>query len=386
MGRKRDAKATIGLLSMAVGVSIAAAQLVYGQTFTRTLLLEEKAETSANVSIGDLDGDRIPDIVLAKGRHWPLVDRVLINDGRGRFPAVHNLGEVADRSYSVTLADIDVDGDLDVVVGNDAPDPKRVYANDGHGRFRLLSTFGRSEWPTRNATVADVNGDRLPDILVANRTGNKPGANFVCLNRGGGRFDESCAEFSNVSATTITPADVNGDGAIDLIAPHREGGQSHVHLNDGKGGFERRIPFGPPDAAIRVAEAADFDGDGRTDIVAIDERRGAFIMFNRADATFSAPLAVSSTKVVPYALSVGDLNLDGRTDIVVGHIEAPSVAYFNDGSGRRFTPTPFGDNKGTAYGFAIGDLDRDGLPDIAVARSEAPNVVYFAVPASRRAQ
>lgn len=59
----------------------------------------------------------------------------------------------------MTLADIDGDGDLDVVVGNDEPDPKRVYANDGKGNFRLLSTFGRPEWPTRNATVADVNGD-----------------------------------------------------------------------------------------------------------------------------------------------------------------------------------------------------------------------------------
>jgi len=55
----------------------------------------------------------------------PLIDRVLLNDGKARF-AAHDLGDSADRSYSVTLADIDRDGDLDVVVGNDAPDAKRV--------------------------------------------------------------------------------------------------------------------------------------------------------------------------------------------------------------------------------------------------------------------
>jgi hypothetical protein len=356
------------------------------RSFTRVLLLEQSAETSANVSIGDLNGDGFLDIVLAKGRHWPLVDRVLLNDGHGRFPTAHNLGDVADRSYSVILADIDRDGDLDVVVGNDAPDPKRVYANDGKGNFQLISTFGRPEWPTRNATVADLNGDGLPDIIVANRTGDSEGSNFICLNKGKGRFDADCIAFSHESATTITPADVNRDGLVDLIVPHREGGQSFGYLNDGTGGFQKRIPFGRPDAAIRVADAADFNKDGLIDIVAIDERHGAFICFNGPEMRFSPPLPVAPTTAVPYALSVGDLNLDGAIDIVVGHVEAPSVVYFNDGSGQRFTPVAFGDGKGTAYGFATGDLDRDGRPDIAVARSDAPNVVYFGGPATQKAR
>src|SRR6187431_1928740 len=50
-------------------------------TFDRVLQLEQTSETSANVSIGDLDGDGRLDIVLVKGRHWPLVDRVLLGDG-----------------------------------------------------------------------------------------------------------------------------------------------------------------------------------------------------------------------------------------------------------------------------------------------------------------
>ena len=76
-------------------------------SFNRVLLLEQTSETSANVSIGDLNSDGFPDLLLAKGRHWPLIDRVLLNDGHGKFTTAHNLGEVADRSYSVTLADMD---------------------------------------------------------------------------------------------------------------------------------------------------------------------------------------------------------------------------------------------------------------------------------------
>jgi len=350
-------------------------------SFTRVLLLEQTSETSANVSIGDLNGDGFPDLLLAKGRHWPLIDRVLLNDGHGKFPTAHNLGEIADRSYSVTLADMDRDGDLDVVVGNDAPDPKRVYANDGKGNFSLLSTFGHPEWPTRLATVADVNGDGLPDILVANRADDLKGPNYVCFNKGKGQFDADCFAFSHENATTITPGDVNGDGFVDLIVPHRDGGQSYVYINDDKGGLAKRIAFGPVNAQIRVSQAADLNRDGRIDIVAIDERRGAFIYFGENGTTFSQGVPITKTiGVTPYALAVGDLNGDGSIDVVVGNVESPSVIYFNDGTGRSFTPVTFGDNKGTVYGFAIGDLDGDGLKDIAAARSDAPNVVYFGAP------
>lgn len=353
--------------------------------FDRILFLEDAAENSANVSIGDLNADGNLDIVLAKGRHWPLLNRVLLNDGGGGFPVAHNLGETPDRSYSALLIDIDGDGDLDVIVSNDMPDPKLVHLNDGKGNFRVGSAYGRPEWPMRNASVADLNGDGLPDIIGANRTGNSRGSNYACLNRGKGRFDADCIAFSHESATTITSADFNGDRFVDLAVPHREGGQSYVYFNDGKAGFSKRIPFGPPEGAIRVAEAADLDGDGLIDIVAIDERRrGTFIYFNQRNGTFADGLALSSGNTVPYALAIGDANLDGKVDIIVGNIEAPATVYFNDGSGRTFTPVEFGDNKGTVYGFAIGDLDRDGVPDIAAARSGAPNVVYFGSAPSRK--
>jgi len=233
--------------------------------------------------------------------------------------------------------------------------------------------------------VADLNGDGRPDIIVANRTDKSP-ANYICLNKGKGRFDADCIAFSHESATTITPADFNHDGLIDLAVPHRDGGQSYVYFAGPKAVFSslKRVPFGPPDAAIRMAEVADLDGDGFLDIVAIDERRGVAIYFGQKDGTFSAGLALDNGKVTPYALAVSDLNHDGKIDIVVGNVEAYSTVYFNDGSGRHYTPVHFGDNKGTVYGFAIADLDRDGLPDIAVARSDAPNAVYFASPGPPR--
>lgn len=347
-------------------------------TFDRALLLEKTSETSANVSIGDVNGDGLLDIVLVKGRHWPLRDRVLLGDGAGHFKPGYDLGTASDRSYSGRLVDLDGDGDLDVVISNDTPDPKLVYLNDGKGHFHVGSTFGKPTWQTRNATVADINGDGLPDIVAANR-GDSTDANYICLNRGKGRFDSDCIAFSREPATTITAADFNHDGLIDLAVPHRDGGQSRVYLAGPNGTFSasRTIPFGPPNATIRMAEAADLDGDGLLDLVTIDENVGTAIYFGQRDGSYTAAVRVADAKPAPYALAVADVNRDGKPDIVVGNIEAPSVVYFNDGTGRRFQPVRFGDGTGTVYGFAIADLDRDGVMDIAAARSDAPNVVYF---------
>jgi hypothetical protein len=132
-------------------------------SFNRAVALETKAGTSANASLDDLDGDGDLDIILAKGRHWPLVDLVLLNDGKGHFNRRFKVNERADRTYTAALADLDGDGDFDLVVGNDAPDEKVIYFNGGKGHFTLGATFGVARWPTRNVTVVDLNRDGRPD-------------------------------------------------------------------------------------------------------------------------------------------------------------------------------------------------------------------------------
>jgi len=137
--------------------------------FDHSLLLETKSDTTANVSFGDFDGDGHLDILLVKGRHWSIVDRVLLGDGKGGIRKAYNLGAIADRSYTGGLADFNGDGFLDIAVSNDAPDRKLVYFNDGKGNFTVGSEFGLPEWPTRNLSIADINGDGWPDLILANR-------------------------------------------------------------------------------------------------------------------------------------------------------------------------------------------------------------------------
>jgi hypothetical protein len=86
--------------------------------------LETVSETSSNASIGDLNADGHPDIVLVKGRHWQLTSKVLLGDGKGHFAPGPPLSSNATKSYSGSLADMTKSGHLDIVLSNDAPDPK----------------------------------------------------------------------------------------------------------------------------------------------------------------------------------------------------------------------------------------------------------------------
>jgi len=364
------------LLTTAINLAIAQTTI---PTYDHTLELEPTPDTSANISFGDFDGDGHLDILLVKGRHWPILDRILLGDGKGGIRKAYNLGKVADRSYTGAVADFNRDGFPDVAVSNDAPDKKLVYLNDGKGNFSIASEFGLPGWPTRNMSIADINNDGWPDLILANRGDASSTSNYVCFNDGKGRFSADCIPFARYPATTITPADFNKDGFVDLVVPYRDSGQSYVYLGSEAFGFSdsRRIPFGPPNATIRVAAVADFNGDGLLDIVTADEFHGVSLYYGQRGQSFSAGVLLADAKVVPYALAVADLNKDGKPDILVGHIEAPSIAFINNGSGRNFTPVAFGDSKGTAYGFAIGDFNEDGVPDIGAARSDATNVLFF---------
>ena len=386
--RAKPARLLTGLLVL----SMLAPPAAVGQdpalrAFDRELLLETVGETSASVSLGDVSGDGHLDIVLAKGRHWPLNNLILRNDGKGHFTAAV-LGEAPDRTYSAALADLDGDGHLDIVVSNDRPDKKLIYLNDGTGRFRVAGTFGRPEWSTRYVTVADLDGDQRPDLIVANRSSNaaNPVPSYVCLNDGKGGFP-SCSPLATESATIIVAADLDGDGQRDLFVPHRDGGQNLIFWNDGTGRFAAAPSrVGPERSWIRAAAAADINGDGSPDLVVGDERAGIFLYLGGARRTFDAPVAVGAGSGAPYAIAVADLNRDGKPDIVVGRQEARGTIFFHLGGGRvpRFREIPWNDGKGSVYGVAIGDLDGDGWPDIVAARSDAPNAVWFNEPPIRK--
>ena len=342
--------------------------------------LENVSETSSNASIGDLNGDGYPDIVLVKGRHWKLTSKVLFGDGRGHFTPGPPLPNNATKSYSGSLADMTKSGHLDIVLSNDAPDPKLVLVNDGTGHFSVGGTYGDPKWPTRNAAVGDLNGDGYPDIAVANRGMTS----YVCYNDGKLHF--KCEPLRDTpSAASIVIADVDGDGLNDVVVPCRDDCQSRVFLNRNLTGEGR--PWGPAKASIRALAVVDLNGDGYPDIAACPAKLGCFVYFNDGKGNFgpgvqfqkpdAMELAGNGEEGMPYSMLAADLNGDGHPDLIVGYTDEPGVIYCNDGTGRHFAAHPFGDGKGTIYGMASADLDGDGRLDIVAARSDAPSFILF---------
>ncbi|EED30498.1 Na-Ca exchanger/integrin-beta4 [gamma proteobacterium NOR5-3] len=365
------------------------------RSFERSLALEDTAYSSANVSLGDVNGDGHLDVILVKGRHWPLENQLRLGDGKGGFAASLSVGPGPDRSYTGELVDLDGDGDLDMVVSNDSPDPKRVLHNDGGGRYSEVQQFGTPAWNTRHVSVADLNDDGRPDVIVANRGGSRGTESFVCFGAADGLLQHPCTAVYRGSATTITPADMDGDGDLDLVIPHRDGGQSELRLNNGTGDFAARKAFGPKSVGYRSAAVADFNDDGFMDVAIIapgsrtgmetpgpDGGSGVIaapgrgIFYGGPNVEFDSLQLLNESTERPYSILAKDVDGDGRTDLIVGHVEAQPVVWFNEGS-RNFTPVSFGDDQGTAYGFAVDDLNGDGLMDIVVARSDASNTIYF---------
>lgn len=230
--------------------------------------------TEANAVIaGDVDGDRDMDLVL--GNAGP--ETVLLNDGRGHFTESPGAIPAADDvTQDVVLGDMDGDGDLDLVVGNESAGPNRLLLNDGRGRFAPAPTpvpLRVATEATRNVSLADVDGDGDLDVVFANVifAGGDPQPRLL-RNVGGGRLEDATDTALPPGATGFIDlefGDVDGDGDQDLVGTSFPSSLVGLLLNDGRGRFTR-APAGvvPMSAVVQGVEVeiGDVNGDGRRDI------------------------------------------------------------------------------------------------------------------------
>jgi len=207
-------------------------------------------QVASAVILGDVDGDTDLDAFVVNGSSGALFppgfsgfqNLLWINNGDGIFSDETNirLPLATNSSFHAAFGDLDLDGDLDLVIGNvgsnGAGQQNRLLINDGSGVFTDETTTRLPALPDITLALAleDLDGDTDLDIVVANRT---PTASKILVNDGVGFFtDESVQRFSTPPpfAGDVVVADVNGDGSKDIIFASVSGGPL-VFINSGGG-------------------------------------------------------------------------------------------------------------------------------------------------------
>lgn len=234
-----------------------------------------------------------------------------LGDGRLAVPKVY-LDGVIYHTAETTLVDLDGDGALDLAdLMSTTPVMKlSIRYNDGHGFLgpaRLLDAV-----PTAEALAAiDVDDDGIDDLITANQVGNVS----VFTNRRDAGFLPIQTSQTGLAGRTVDSADFNGDGRPDVAALDGNISGFAVFLGQGDGrlGPARRYAN---TLGVRALGSGDFNGDGAADLVAAVTDGTLRVSMNDRDGGFvaAAPISISG---YPNSLAAADLNGDGRADLVV---------------------------------------------------------------------
>jgi len=225
-----------------------------------------------SVDLLDVNEDGRLDIVTANGRENTF--SLLLGNGRGGFAPGRPVKRPArsDTRYTFAFGDVDCDGHIDALMSGRAGDEPSelarvaVLRGDGTGAFKEAAATATVPPGAQSMTLADVNGDRRLDLVVAHS--HSPSVS-VLLNTGSGAFAPAPGSPFAIDDESfgLVVADANGDGKPDLLAGTAS--SVSVWLGDGGGRFAPApgSPFRAGPGAYRVS-AADINGDGKLDLAA----------------------------------------------------------------------------------------------------------------------
>lgn len=375
----------------------------------------------------DLDKDGDFDAVVANDDGFGSPPLLLMNQGLGvmQDESALRLPPLAMIALScLEAADVNGDGHVDLFFGGGTdtvlPAPNTLLLNDGSGIFSVEPTFPAGLGFALDAEFADVDGDGDLDLLVSNMQDPDflfeiPDPTTLYVNQGGlqggtaGQFVED-PNFSAIGSNQaladggdVSLADVDNDGDLDVYICGSDivtgGWQNLLFVNDGTGGFTDVTATGLPVIADNSFEAdfADVDGDGLLDIFIansiLSQPNAVHLLLNQGpvgpggtpvfvDGSANVPSFLGPATGIRLATDIGDVDGDGDPDVVIGIHEffngggtaGESVLLLNEGGLQGSAPGSFviDTQFSTTFPFidadvALEDMDNDGDLDLYVA-------------------
>lgn len=343
----------------------------------------------------------------------PELNRAFANRGPGQpFEDVtaRVFGSTPDLARVIKARDFDGDGDTDIFVGTTYQTRSRLFLGTGEGAFegreagafeeRTATHLPRLPLSLGDAEPGDIDLDGDLDLVLAdwgpgNNMTNDGGRTRLWLNDGAGRFTD--ATDGRMPAILVRFSwdlelvDVDNDFDLDVLVSCKRCAGSLLFRNDGTGTFEED-PRGLPQYTNNYEfEAMDLDGDEFLDLVTINDgeivgergsRRREHVFRNDGEGRF-----VDATDAWwPTSENIGeddnvvaflDYDADYDADFLIGSLSGPDRLLINDGSGRLRVATDVftgAETPGT-LGMAIADLDGDGRIDVVQSQGEHPTAI-----------
>ncbi len=337
---------------------------------------------NGDVTFADVDGDGDPDVlVIGYGENFSDEAQLYKNDGTGQFsPADSGISGLG--YSSMDFADVDNDGDLDLLIAgqSSASVSTRLYLNDGTGDFTLSNNSSFQSITFSNVGFADVDGDDDPDILISGINETLSAAvTALYINDGFGNFNLSSTSLPKVYQGDFDFADIDGDDDLDLLLtgthPPTFMERSFLLTNNGNGSFTE--VFGTPfiDVNISSVNFEDIDNDGDPDVLITGGTSFGFasaLYKNDGAGVFTEVNNAGITNVLFSDAAFMDFDFDDDPDLVVVGRKGPipdesAKVYSNDGDGNFTEVTGLNLTGATGGGVDVADVDGDGHADLFIA-------------------
>ena len=330
----------------------------------------------SSVYAADLDGDGDQDVLTANSG-FDTSDSEFSwyeNDGTGQFEEAKLIKSGFNAYLDITTTDLDGDTTEDVLLSSGAG--LYWFKNDGNGDFQTagdIATLGRE-----STYAADLDGDGDTDLVTAQVLGY---AELVWFeNNGTGNFSEP-QTISQRSGNAVYASDVDNDQDIDVIAT--DNNRIGWYPNNGAGNFDSEAVVVSPQRSLNglvEARAADIDGDGDADVLSTSKDK-QIVWFENNNAEFGPVQRIGTLTGTPTAAYPTDLDQDGDTDVVAATYNlqrgvAPSgkIIYYENNGAQTFEPQVIDSLNSGINSIFPADLNGDGNMDILAA---SDNIIWY---------